>query len=108
MTYYHVTRTWTGGDDLLSLADQLGEEEAVRQFCEQWPDACGIADIHVYYIHLFDTEEDAREMARDLGGRVLAIDGEFIDVSIDTSEPNHPHHVTRGPIPETDISELTA
>ena len=107
MTYYHVTRTWDGGD-LLSLADQIGEKAAIRQFCKQWPDACEIADVHVHYIHLWDSIRDARRMARYFGGRVLAIDGEFIDVTMDTSEPNHPHYVTRGPIPATDITELTA
>jgi len=104
MKYYHVTNKWDEGN-LKSLADMIGESEAIEVYASKWPEAGGLAIDHINVIHLHHEKEEAESFVADFGGEILEIDGEEIEVVIDTLE--YPHPVCRHEIDACLIRRLS-
>lgn len=84
--YYHVTEKWDGLD-LECLADRLGEEDAIEEFCQRWDcDNAAFAADQVCKVYLYATLSEAMDHQEDFGGEILEIDGEYIDTMEDWAE----------------------
>lgn len=75
-TRYHVTPSWTDGDDLLSLDEQINrglvtEDEARASW--RWEHSFDIAEDR-QYVSLWETLEQAQAWQAEHGGVVLAVE----------------------------------
>lgn len=100
--YYHVTDHWDGGD-LESLVTRIGENEGYDAFLERWPDAGELTFYHANRVHLFDSLEKAERFCAAYGDEILIIDGEGLDIDLDTLETNEPHYSVLDKIPANNI-----
>lgn len=105
MSIYHVAPMGHAGD-LLSMAAQIGEVDALAEWSERWPDAGDIAQYHIHQVHCHATLDEARDYAAAFGGVIFAVDDEYLNVRIDTLE--YPHPVVNGRIPADCITRLDA
>ena len=91
---YHVTGIDDLSGGLLSLRDQLGEEDAIREYQTRWPDAGpALAAAHCWMIHCYADVDSALDHAAVWGGRVVEIDATGLYVRIDRAEDNLAHPV---------------
>ena len=80
--FYHVTDKWGSGP-----LRPIGDEAA---FLERWPDAGALSQYHAYKVHMYDNINDAKQHARDVGGKILEIDPNKVNWEIDDLEFPHP------------------
>lgn len=82
---YHVTDCWDGGD-LLSARARWGDD-AIARYLERWPDAgVEMATAHVDRVFCFRRFEEAVEALGVIGGELLEIYDEYLDVEDDPAE----------------------
>jgi hypothetical protein len=105
---YHVCEDWDGGD-LKSLYRQHGDD-AYDMFAEKWPEAGGLGDYHIMYVHLYSSLKAAQDHSEAFGGEILVIkynsdDPEF-ELERDSMEFDHP--MVRDAIPKHLVKKLKA
>lgn len=101
-TYYHVSKTYAGGD-LLSLVARiergdLTDEQARELLAQTWGEADNWTErqydeymaYHAQLIHLHDTREQAEAFAAEFGGTVYTVNCDGLDVRRDNHEYDHP------------------
>lgn len=106
MKIYHATKKWDG-ENLESLASQIGEFDAIEEYTKKWPDAGELAAYHVHYVHCFKDLGDAEEFANEIDGEVVEIDFEdFFEDFVEIDNLEFPHPVVRDEIPAEYISRV--
>jgi hypothetical protein len=83
--YHVVGDNWRPGQPLQSLYRQHGNDSYER-FGQRWPDAADFAEYHAHLIFFYDNSRDAEEHAASLGGRVVQVDPDQIDLRWDDLE----------------------
>lgn len=95
MKLYHVAQSWDG-QDLESLYQQYGDD-AYNMYLEHWPEAGGLQEYHVHYVHLHKTLDEAREYQQEFGGEILVVvlPDDEVDGWVETDDLEYPHPVVR-------------
>lgn len=75
-THYHVTATWTDGDDLLSIDEQINrglvsEDDAAQAW--KWDHSFDTAEDR-QYVSLWATLAEAEAWRAEVGGIILAVE----------------------------------
>jgi hypothetical protein len=103
MTLYHVTPHWNG-EELKSLASQLGECDAIDAFMAKWQtDDSSFAQDQVTNIYFYNTLDEAQDHQDEYGGEILAIDDTYLTITMD---PIEGYPTSRGPISAHDINRI--
>ena len=99
---YHVAPANHVGD--LESLYALHGEEAYEIYADRWPEAGELAQYHVHYVHCYDSLEEARAHAAQLGGKIYEICTEHLEIERDNLEFDHP--MVRNEIPAEYIREV--
>jgi hypothetical protein len=84
--YHVVGPDYRDGEPLISLYRQH-KDDAYDIFNTRWPDNGGIGHYHAHYIFFYDNLKDAKSHALQFGGKILAVDPEWIeDLRFETLE----------------------